>query len=364
MAIPERAPSHNIMEAASCYDYTKREYKHPVRILSLDGGGIRGLIGLKVLEEVEKRTREATCNLFDLIAGASTGSITALALSAPKEVGSTEPRFSAQNITQLYMEKAKEIFPPVPWWKKPFKVVEDLAEPKYGLGLEKVMDEYCGNTLFRDALTEVMVPSFEITESEPWFFQRTVARIDPQFDSLTMKEVVLAATAAPTYFRPRQIWKYAFIDGGVCDNTPSTTIYSLAKQMFHQPDDKHLMLSLGTGSCKEVIPYTSDEGFGEIDWAPKVLGLLLQGPGQVAEKQTDFLFSATDTKKKRLRLQPTLLAEHDKLDDASEENLEFLAETGRKLVEDNDEQLRDFCNQLVVGESSSVGNTRWSRWFS
>ena len=358
-------PSSNIMEAKAQYGLATPTIEGPVSILALDGGGVRGLIGIKVLEEVEKRTHMATCDLFKVIAGTSTGSISALALTIPREPGSTKPKFSASDISDLYMKRAQEIFPPIPWWKKPFASAEDLLAPPYGPGLDKVLGEYCGDTPLRDALTEVMVPIFEITESKPWFFQRTISRIDPLLNPLTMKDLARAATAAPTYFNPHQLTfgnrTFAFIDGGMCDNTPSTTAYGIAKRLFQQPDNKHVMLSLGTGICPTVVPDSDNGNFGELTWAPKIVNLLMQGGQQVAERQTELFFSSD----RLLRLQPKIASGHKNLNDASPGNLQFLSNLGDELVEENDELLRGFCNQLV-GEKrpGMLGSLRWPRWFS
>ena len=79
-----------------------------IKILSIDGGGIRGLIPAVVLAEIEKRTGKPASELFDLIAGTSTGGILALGLTCPAADG--RPRYSAERLIDLYQKEGNRIF--------------------------------------------------------------------------------------------------------------------------------------------------------------------------------------------------------------------------------------------------------------
>src|SRR5438477_2908247 len=82
----------------------------PLRVLSLDGGGIRGVISATVLAEIERRCGKRIAEMFDLIAGTSTGGILALGLTVPDPVSSGKPRHSAEELVALYAEKGSTIF--------------------------------------------------------------------------------------------------------------------------------------------------------------------------------------------------------------------------------------------------------------
>ncbi len=85
------------------------------RILSIDGGGIRGIIPAIILASIEERTGKPISELFDLIAGTSTGAILALGLTKPNASG--KPEFTAQRIGELYEEEIPNIFRnPQSWW--------------------------------------------------------------------------------------------------------------------------------------------------------------------------------------------------------------------------------------------------------
>ncbi|MBK8983022.1 MAG: patatin-like phospholipase family protein [Ignavibacteria bacterium] len=83
------------------------------KILTIDGGGIRGVLPARILHEIEKRTKKPIAELFDLIAGTSTGGILALCLTKPDSKGN--PRYKALDILKLYEEEGKKIFKKSPW---------------------------------------------------------------------------------------------------------------------------------------------------------------------------------------------------------------------------------------------------------
>src|SRR4051812_40862145 len=110
-----------------------------MRVLSIDGGGIRGIIPAMILAEIEVRAKTPICKLFDLIAGTSTGGILTLALTKPGENGA--PEFSAQELISFYRDNGPEIFASNVWhrWGG---VIADAIRPRYPTdGIEKVLSE-------------------------------------------------------------------------------------------------------------------------------------------------------------------------------------------------------------------------------
>src|ERR1700733_11471271 len=116
------------------------------RILSIDGGGIRGLIPATILATIEQRTGQPIANLFDIIAGTSTGAILALGLTRPDQFG--RPEFPAKGLRDLYERDAGHIFrSPASWW-------ENLLRPKYvsSSGMTKIMEENFGDARLKSAV--------------------------------------------------------------------------------------------------------------------------------------------------------------------------------------------------------------------
>jgi patatin-like phospholipase/acyl hydrolase len=136
------------------------------KILSIDGGGIRGLIPALVLAEIETRTGKAVADCFDLIAGTSTGGI--LALGIARDDGSGRPRYAAKDLAGIYQTRGKEIFSRSLW--KGAVSLGGLADELYShKGLDAVLDEYFGNEPLGAALTHTLIPSYDIQNRQPVF---------------------------------------------------------------------------------------------------------------------------------------------------------------------------------------------------
>ena len=114
----------------------------PIRILSIDGGGIRGIIPAMVLAELERRARGPICTLFDLIAGTSTGGILALGLAKPN--GDRKPAYSAADLIELYEKEGKTIFATPAWHRWPIiGFLYELCAVRYPA---RISSACCANT--------------------------------------------------------------------------------------------------------------------------------------------------------------------------------------------------------------------------
>jgi patatin-like phospholipase/acyl hydrolase len=136
----------------------------PFRVLSVDGGGIRGIIPALVLADIERRTESRIASLFDLVAGTSTGGIIALGLTKP--TGAGRPAYTAAEIAELYSNKGKTIFSNTILHQ--LSSACGLLDEKYpSAGLEQVLHDYFGEARLRDALTDVFVPAYAIELRTP-----------------------------------------------------------------------------------------------------------------------------------------------------------------------------------------------------
>jgi patatin-like phospholipase/acyl hydrolase len=147
-------------------------------ILSIDGGGVRGIIPAVQLTELEKKLQELdgpdsrVVDYFDLVAGTSTGSLVASLVTVPDPNKPTRPRFSAAEFTEIYINNAPTIFPPSTGpFGQLWKTIVSLFGPKYsGKGLESVLEELLGDDPLSIPLTSVIIPSFDINTQQPVFF--------------------------------------------------------------------------------------------------------------------------------------------------------------------------------------------------
>lgn len=315
------------------------------KILSIDGGGIRGLIPAMVLERLEEMTGRPASRMFDLIGGTSTGGILALGLVTPDEEGA--PRYRAGELAELYRVEGEHIFSRSFWYW--LRSAANLADAKYPEeGIERVLEKYFGSARLSEALTPVVVTSYEIERRSPWFFKSRKAR-DPRLREgydFPMKKVARATSAAPTYFDPLRIDfeggkdYYALVDGGVYANNPAMCAYAEARVMF--PDDEILMVSLGTGKLTRRIPLAKARNWGLVGWAVPVLDVVFDGVGDTIDFQLRQLLSED----RYFRLQVPLAEGNDEMDDISPENLRALQLEAEELIRENGEKLEKLADLL------------------
>ncbi|MGA2216137.1 MAG: patatin-like phospholipase family protein, partial [Bryobacteraceae bacterium] len=297
-----------------------------IKILSIDGGGIRGIIPALVLAEIEKRTGRPIARLFDLIAGTSTGGILALGLSIPKQPPG--PLYTASQLLQMYERAGVRIFSRSLWHK--LAACGNLRRAKYPLaGIEEVLLEYFGDSRLSDAATDVLITSYEIERSFPFFFRSAIARERLDYD-FPAREVARATTAAPTYFAPMKLPTgtfadhYTLIDGGVFANNPAAC--ALVEAHATQPGaTDFLLVSLGTGELSASLPYQETKNWGVVRWATSVLDVVFDGVSRTVDYQLRQLLPATSPPSKRYyRFQTTLDGRNHRLDNASPENITAL----------------------------------------
>src|SRR5215216_2652991 len=138
------------------------------RILCIDGGGIRGIIPAVILAEIERRTGSHISELFDLIAGTSTGGILALALVKPDQ--ERRPQYTAEDVIRLYETQGRRIFSRSLLHR--ITSLDGLANKKYQSGpVEKVFEDYFGDVLLSQSLTNVMLTSYDIQLRKAFFFR-------------------------------------------------------------------------------------------------------------------------------------------------------------------------------------------------
>lgn len=321
----------------------------PVRVLSIDGGGIRGIIPTMVLADIERRAGRPISELFDIIIGTSTGALVALALAAPGPDG--RPRHTARDLVKLYEVEGKRVFSRTVWHK--IRAVGNLADGKYpAAGIEGVLEEYFGEIRLKDALTEVIAAAYEMERRLPFFFKSSNAKAKPHYD-YPMKQVVRASTAAPTYFEPAKIEidgpsdYYALVDGAVFAYNPAMCAYVEALQRYPDAADI-LMVSLGTGELTRRFPYDEVKEWGAARWAQPVFSLMCDGVSDVVHYQLDHLLRpGLHGLRRYYRFQARLEVGNDDMDDASNTNIRMLKLVAEDMLQQNRSTLRTLCERLA-----------------
>ena len=319
------------------------------KVLSIDGGGIRGIIPAIVLAEIERRTGKRIAEMFDLVAGTSTGGILALGLTKPGQDG--KPEYSAKKLIEFYETEGGKIFS-IPVWHRVHSG-GGLAEEKYpSEGIDEVAKEYFGEVRLAQAYKEVLVAAYEIEKRGPWFFKRRKALDPDEGFNPFMREVARATSAAPTYFEPLQLkvgslGNRAFIDGGVHSNNPAMCAYVEAIKI-HPEEKDFLVVSLGTGEPTRNMPYKEVKGWGLALWAQPILNVVFDGVADTVDYQLRELLVSEGDNRRYYRFQTVLDIGKDDLDDASRTNIAALKTKAQEIISKNDAVLDALCAQLVA----------------
>ena len=323
-----------------------------VRVLSIDGGGIRGIVPAVVLRELETRAEKRSYELFDLMAGTSTGGLLALGMTRPD--GNGLP-LSAAELLDLYVQDGPKIFRRSVFHR--LIGLGNLLEEKYpSRGLERSLNRTLGETRLSQALTEIFITAYDLEGREAFFFRSSRAKQDPTYD-FEMREAGLATSAAPTYFEPVLLEgiagdarSYSLIDGGVYAGNPSMCAFVEARVLFPEAD-RFVFLSLGTGTQVSAIPHSKAKGWGVISWAQPILSVVFDGISDTVDFQIEQLLGRAEgplSDSFYLRLQTPLDGARDQMDDASPENIEALRELGRHVVEENSTRIDQLVELLAT----------------
>lgn len=346
-------------------------------ILTIDGGGMRGIVPAFILEKMndflKEKTERPLYSYFDLVAGTSTGALIALGLTSPTEDthftkeegdeykvektvttgrifrkqhtetdGFVERTADPDNFVDLYRKNGKNIFlkKEVKGLRKLVDKVSRLFSDKYEIEpYEEFLSTMYGETELSEALVPTMAVAFNADGGHEYIFR--------SWDShdYLVREAARASSAAPTYFAPAKFIdrktdeELTLLDGGIIANNPVLTAYIEARKLY--PDaDEYRILSLSTAST--VLRMDIDEFSSNLDW----MGPLLSAYG--AANMNISLETAESIKGvKILRVWKDVLKTHIPLDDTSDEAVNTLLEAAEEIWENQKDEIKAFLTTMV-----------------
>jgi patatin-like phospholipase/acyl hydrolase len=288
-----------------------------MRVLSIDGGGIRGIIPALVLQEVERRAGRPVFELFDLIAGTSTGAIIACALCAPEPL-------PASRVVTLYEDEGPEIFARSIFQR--IKSANGLLDEKYDSdALDATLARFLADKLLSQTRPDLIVPAYDTARPGPYFFKTMKARASSHED-FPLAVVARASSAAPTYFEPSEVDSRALVDGGVFAVNPAMSAF--AEVLRFQPGADVVLLSLGTGQRTRCRSFDQIKDWGLLEWARPLLDVVFDGISDAVDYQLRHALRQG----RYWRFQVELTRASDELDDASEENIRRLRAHAEELI--------------------------------
>ncbi|KAH6816910.1 phospholipase A 2A [Perilla frutescens var. frutescens] len=357
------------MEKSSISRITPLPPKHHkyVTVLSIDGGGIKGILPAIILECLESQLQELDgkdariADYFDVIAGTSTGGLVTSMLTAPDE-NNNRPLYAAKDIKPFYLENCPKIFPQTQLFRFR-KWLKLFWGPLYdGKHLHNVLEKKLKNKKLSEAITNVIIPAFDIKLLQPVIFSTYEARKSP-LSNAKFSDICISTSAAPTLLPGHKFTivddasakqrTYNLIDGGVAANNPALIAIAevITKQMFNSNVDlfrtrpvdfpRLLTLSLGTGAASlndRRYNVKRASKWGILSWlwykgTRPLVEIFTQAGADMVDFHISQIFQALASQDTYLRIQnDTLNRIQNSVDVATKENLDTLVTIGEELL--------------------------------
>ncbi|CAN6381527.1 unnamed protein product [Urochloa humidicola] len=344
-----------------------------ITVLSIDGGGIRGLIPSVVLASLEQELQNLDgknarmADYFDVIAGTSTGALIAAMLVTPDK-NTNRPR-SAEEIKKLYLEIGPKIFPPLTRAQKLARMVGGpIYDHKF---LHAKIRDITGDLRLDQTLTTILVPAFDVRRLFPRIFSsyKQYGEERAHDKKSKLSDVCIGTSAAPTLFPAHHfdgirdggvghgtVWaRFHLIDGGVSANNPTmSALMKVASEILCGNEDfpegcvdftKFTVISVGTGTFKEAETemYTAEEcaKWGGLHWVydwwrnrHPIIDVLTRSSDFLVDRDVSMLFYSLGCDKNYLRIQAMVDPKVNilSMDNASKKNMNGLIKIGQDLL--------------------------------
>jgi patatin-like phospholipase/acyl hydrolase len=317
-----------------------------IKILSIDGGGVKGIVSARILQEIEKRTKKHTTQLFSAAIGTSTGGLLVLGLALPNADGS--PKNSAKDMVSVYKNYSKKIF------KKTF--LKNILSG-YGLwgakydreNLDAILKAIFQDAKISETLIPVYAPIYLINENNIQAIN-TISAKENKKNDFYLRDVAGATTSAPTYFAPKKLDNildnvhYLAADGGLYVNDPEITSILIDIDISPKLDvENMLIISIGTAQVdsksKEIV---SNNGI--LGWlkGKNLISNMIDAETNLESKISKALF-----KNHRYRMEVILNGDLSEMDNANDENLKRLLELAEEYISNNDAIINEICYKLT-----------------
>lgn len=343
------------------------------RILSIDGGGIRGIIPGMFLVALEEKIREATKNpnahltdYFDFFAGTSTGGILLSILLCPEDPESGKQRYGAKEALDLYLEHGTEIFAAKRWRRflSRFGLLSELYDNTV---LEKILADYFGDRKLSELLKPCIITAYNIELRKNHLFRQQKAISHGDSRDFYIKDVCRATSAAPTFFSVAEIFslaniRYPLVDGGVFSHNPSlSALLEVLKSYNTYKINDICILSLGTGLSKISYDYEDFKKKRAISIGPALVDIMSSSSAESTDYYLRQLFHSVGKSQNYIRVEPRNLSSIDpSMDAASISNIQKITALADKLVSENDELLNSIVDDLIHDKRNDKDRSVWN----
>lgn len=332
-----------------------------LRILSIDGGGIRGIIPAVILEYIENKLIELSQNpsnrlsdYIDFGVGTSTGSIIVAMAMTPNKIN--RPKFKMSDIVNAYYTLGENVF------KKDFKrnliTIWGMFDPKYSNKyIEEQFNTIYENYKIKDLLKPCAFTSYDIDKRIPVIYTNRDKK--EKYAEYYIKNVVRSSTSIPAYFQPAYFKTNnsinTMVDGGIFANNPAMVGYIEAiktdsiKEKFKKINPKNtIILSLGTGKSNLThYSFSKVKHWGVAKWFIPILNILLHGMSEITNHEMRIVFNEEGALTNYIRLNPPIIKGNSSATDSSLKNIKNLHQDAIDYIKENKYTLDYIALQLL-----------------
>ncbi|XP_054780266.1 patatin-1-Kuras 2-like [Prosopis cineraria] len=308
-----------------------------VRVLAIDGGGIKGIVPGVILKQLEvalqKRNSSARiAEYFDVVAGTSTGGLITAMLTTPDPQNPDRPLYPADEILQFYRQYGPSIFTLSTDCQYP-----GIQCPKFnGTFLRKIAAEILNETLLNQTTTNVVISSFDIKLLLPTIFSSFKIKDVPHLN-VKLSDASIGTSAAPIVFPPYYFkynnTEFNLVDGLFIASMPARLAIGEVLRQEEYKNREIIMLSIGTGNVNNsgVVGFDANHTWTLQEWQDSALTMIEAASSAMNEYYINSTFQL-QPQENYLRIQEYNLDPNISSDDASEENMDKLEEVGQNLL--------------------------------
>ena len=339
-----------------------------IRILSVDGGGVRGIVPAVVLEYIENRIIEVTKNpaarlsdFLDFTAGTSTGSIISSMIIIPNDCG--KPKYKMEDIVKAYFELADVVFKKDFW--RNVKTLWGLFGPKYSNKyIENELLKKLDHWKMKDLLKPCAFTGYDIAKRRPNIYtNRDESR---KYEDYFVKDIIRGSTSIPAYFEPAYfrdgIDINTIVDGGVFANNPALVAFieagktpEILNKFKNVSPENTLLLSFGTSKYKpKEYTFNQTKRWGMAKWLTPILDILLQGMSEITQYEMEIIFKSYNAGNNFIRINPPIVLGNPSGKDSSAENMKHLHQDALNYITTNKTMLDNIVDQLIKDDIRSI----------
>lgn len=330
-------------------------------VLSLDGGGIRGVIHTEFLRAIEERLGKKTHNIFNLAAASSTGALVAFGLLTPKNTIIDKPLFSTSEIADFYSDRGNEIFEPVSYsnsgFRKMLSSAFGLLAPRYKTSTyEQICQDIFADKKLSDLLIPTYITGLEINSGKGAYMFSSVKARKKSKNDYELWQVARATSAAPTYFKSMELQQKEsdnhlnFWDGGLYANNPALLALMEAQEYFDEPNPhKFVVVSLGLGEAVTKINGERGQSLGIINGGSDIMNHMFAAQNSMTEKYLKKML-----KNNYIRLNVDL--DEVSIDDTSESYIQYLKDAALDALGRNEDKISRL-HRLWDGQGGKIKTT-------